>query len=216
MAWDKLHETMIKSGFEMDWGASLTERVMPYLEQAKHILDLGCGQGNDSIRLSRSGLQVTGIDLSENAINSARERAKSENLKINFRQMDMTMGLKFEDSSFDAVLANLSLHYFAKAQTKFILQEISRILESNGVLCLHVNSSEEGKKRRAKGNVISELEPGFFLERDGVTRRYFAQDELELLLENWNIVNLEQRVLKDETDQIRKMCWQVVAKTTNF
>jgi ubiquinone/menaquinone biosynthesis C-methylase UbiE len=215
MAWDELHKKMIESGFEMDWGASLTESVMPYLEHSKHILDLGCGQGNDSIRLSRSGFQVTGIDLSKNAIHSARERAESENLKIDFIPMDMSVRLNFEDSSFDMVLANLSLHYFSRTKTEFILQEISRILEPNGILCLHVNSNEEGEKRRAKGSVVSELEPGFYLKRDGVTRRYFAKDDLELLLKNWKIVNLEKRFLLGENGQNRKMCWQVVAQNTN-
>jgi 2-polyprenyl-3-methyl-5-hydroxy-6-metoxy-1,4-benzoquinol methylase len=211
MAWDELHKKMIKSGFEMDWGASLTESVMPYLEHSKHILDLGCGQGHDSIRLARMGLHVTSVDLSENAINSAREHAESENLKIDFRQMDMSSGLRFENSSFDVVLANLSLHYFSLERTQFIVQEIARILEPNGVLCLHLNSSEEGEKRRAKGSVISELEPGFFLERDGVTRRYFTQDDLDLFLQNWSIVKLEKQVLLGENEQIRKTCWQVVA-----
>jgi ubiquinone/menaquinone biosynthesis C-methylase UbiE len=211
MAWDELHKKMIESGFEMDWGASLTSSVMSYLEYSKHILDLGCGQGNDSIRLSRIGLQITGVDLSENAIHAARERAESEKLKIDFRQMDMSLGLKFEDSSFDAVLANLSLHYFSRTQTEFILQEIKRILEPDGVFCLHVNSSEEGEKRRAKGSVISELEPGFFLERDGVTRRYFTYDDLDLFLQNWSIVKLKKQVLLGENEQIRKTCWQVVA-----
>ena len=52
---------------------------------------------------------------------------------------------------------------------------------TEGVLCLPVNSSEEGKKRRARGSIVSELEPGFFLGRDGVTRRYFAREGLKNL-----------------------------------
>jgi ubiquinone/menaquinone biosynthesis C-methylase UbiE len=211
MAWDELHKKMIESGFDMDWGASLTESVMPYFEQAKYILDLGCGQGHDSIRLARAGLQVTGIDLSDNAIKLAREKAVVENLKIDFEQMNMSLGLRFADSSFDVVLANLSLHYFSLERTQFVLQEIRRILEPNGTLCFHVNSSEEGEKRRANGSLISELEPGLFLERDGVTRRYFAQNILELLLENWKILHVEKRVLLGVNGQVRKTCWQVIA-----
>ncbi len=215
MAWDELHGQIIKSGVAMDWGATLTESVMAYLEQANHILDLGCGQGHDSIRLARAGFQVTGVDISENAIVVARERAEVENLKIDFRQMDMSLGLGFPDSSFDVVLANLSLHYFSLEHTEFVLQEMKRILEPQGILCLHVNSSEEGKKRRANGSIVSELEPKFFLERDGVSRRYFDYDDLKFLLQNWEIVNLEKRVLLGKNGQIRKMCWQVVAQNTN-
>jgi ubiquinone/menaquinone biosynthesis C-methylase UbiE len=214
MAWDELHAKMIESGFEMDWGAALTSNLMPYLEDAKHILDLGSGQGNDSLRLARAGLQITGVDLSEYAIKFARARTEFANLKIVFKQMDMALGLHFADSSFDAVLANLSLHYFSLERTQFILGEIMRILEPNGTLCFHVNSSEEGEKRRAKGSVVSELEPGFFFEHDGVTRRYFARNDLELLVQDWNILNLETLELKDENGFVRKNCWQVIAKKT--
>ncbi len=211
MAWDKLYGRIIKSGIAMDWGAFLTESVMPYLEGAKHILDLGCGQGHDSIRLSRMGFQVTGVDISENAIEEARGRAGTEKLKIDFKNMDMSHGLGFADSSFDVVLANLSLHYFSLERTQFIFQEIDRILEHKGILCLHVNSREVGEKRRANGSIVSELEPEFFLEWDGVSRRYFDYNDLEFLLQNWEIENVEKRILQDEKGQVRKTCWQVIA-----
>lgn len=52
------------------------------------ILDVGCGTGRHTIELTRRGYQVVGIDLSESQLNKAREKAKNENLTIEFYRHD--------------------------------------------------------------------------------------------------------------------------------
>jgi 2-polyprenyl-3-methyl-5-hydroxy-6-metoxy-1,4-benzoquinol methylase len=52
------------------------------------ILDVGCGTGRHSIELTKRGYFVTGIDLSESQLASAREKALKENLKIDFQKHD--------------------------------------------------------------------------------------------------------------------------------
>lgn len=52
------------------------------------IIDIGCGTGRHSIELARRGYNVTGIDLSESQLEHAIEKAKTENLKIDFQLHD--------------------------------------------------------------------------------------------------------------------------------
>jgi len=54
-----------------------------------HILDVGCGRGRHALILARRGFDVTGLDLSEHAIQKARERAAEAGLDIGFRIGDM-------------------------------------------------------------------------------------------------------------------------------
>ncbi len=49
-------------------------------EPVRSILDLGCGTGNHSIPLARRGYQVNGVDLSENMLAHAVEKAGKEAL----------------------------------------------------------------------------------------------------------------------------------------
>ena len=49
-----------------------------------NIIDFGCGPGLYTSRLAKSGIQVTGVDLSINSISYAREQAQKSNLKINY------------------------------------------------------------------------------------------------------------------------------------
>ncbi len=52
------------------------------------ILDVGCGTGRHAIELTKRGYSVTGIDLSASQLKRAREKAESNRLKIDFRELD--------------------------------------------------------------------------------------------------------------------------------
>lgn len=52
------------------------------------ILDIGCGTGRHAIELTRRGYAVTGVDLSENQIKRARDKAREEGLSIDFQIRD--------------------------------------------------------------------------------------------------------------------------------
>ena len=57
-------------------------------DRSLKLLDVGCGTGRHSIELSKRGYVVSGIDLSESQLKRAKEKAKSDNLKINFQKQD--------------------------------------------------------------------------------------------------------------------------------
>ncbi|WP_300680300.1 class I SAM-dependent methyltransferase [Nocardioides sp.] len=52
-------------------------------------LDLGCGEGGDSVWLARHGWTVTGVDLSATAIARARAEAERLGFAIDFRTVDL-------------------------------------------------------------------------------------------------------------------------------
>ena len=66
------------------------------------ILDVGCGTGRHAIELSKRGYCVTGIDLSESQLKRAKEKAKENNLIIDFRCHD-ARNLPF-NSEFDVAI----------------------------------------------------------------------------------------------------------------
>lgn len=49
------------------------------------VLDLGCGQGSQAIRLARDGYEVTGVDLSEELLNEAITAGSAEPQKVRDR-----------------------------------------------------------------------------------------------------------------------------------
>ena len=61
------------------------------------ILDIGCGGGILCEPLARLGAKVTGIDTNKKAIDVAKKHAKKSDLKINYKNLDITkiQGQKF-------------------------------------------------------------------------------------------------------------------------
>jgi SAM-dependent methyltransferase len=101
-------------------------------EESPDLLDLACGRGRHSMELARRGFRVTGLDLSERAIQVAREKAQK--MPVNkpvFETGDMRNQL---DSRFN-VIVNLftSFGYFSDDQdSKKILQNVNGMLLNGG------------------------------------------------------------------------------------
>lgn len=54
------------------------------------ILDLGCGTGSMTNLMAKKGYELIGIDLSEDMLAIARDKAKDENLEVMYLNQDMT------------------------------------------------------------------------------------------------------------------------------
>lgn len=75
--------------------------------KGKRILDAGCGPGRHAQKLLAKGGNVTGIDISEEMVNIAREHCRPLG---RFFQADFEQA-EFEPASFDLITASLSLMY---------------------------------------------------------------------------------------------------------
>ena len=54
------------------------------------VLDLACGTGNVTIPLAERGYDMIGVDMSEEMLNIAADKAREKNLDILFLNQDMT------------------------------------------------------------------------------------------------------------------------------
>ncbi|MDO8528463.1 MAG: methyltransferase domain-containing protein [Nanoarchaeota archaeon] len=92
----------------------------------KEVLDLGCGSGIFTKRLSSMGVDITGLDLSESLINIARR----ENPKIKF-YVGNAKKTPFKKIQFDVITSSLMVHYVKDLNALF--KEVSRILKKRGL-----------------------------------------------------------------------------------
>ena len=99
------------------------------------ILDVGCGTGRHAIELTRRGYSVTGVDLSENMLEKARENAIDAGFEIDFRQAD-ARNLTFKEE-FDLVImiCEGAFPLMETDEMNFqILESAARSLNNNGKL----------------------------------------------------------------------------------
>ncbi len=102
-----------------------------------HILEVGCGIGGSARRLAQvTGCRVTGTDLSEHFIATARALNALVNLqdRVDFRTAD-ALHLPFADNTFDGIWSiqmNMNIH-----DKPAWLRELYRVLKPGGRLALY-------------------------------------------------------------------------------
>lgn len=75
-----------------------------------HVLDVGCGLGDNALFLAGRGHRVTAFDVSPNAIRRAGERARERGLEVNFVVADAITMRGLEGQVFTTVLDSALYH----------------------------------------------------------------------------------------------------------
>jgi ubiquinone/menaquinone biosynthesis C-methylase UbiE len=191
--WQELH-SHYQHQYRIDKPSLLAETAMPYFPKGGKVLELGAGHGQDSLYFASQGFEVVSTDIETAALEKHSE--KFTVLKINLLEK-----LPFEDASFDAVYAHLSLHYFDLLQTERIFQEIERVLRPGGVLAFLANSTDDPEYATGV-----KLEEDFFLIGK-VTKRYFSVDAARALANGFQIELLDNQghTFKDQAKGIHNL-----------
>jgi tellurite methyltransferase len=99
------------------FGKPYPELIRFFAEFSKKgkVLDLGCGQGRDSIPLARLGYAVTGIDNSKVGIEQMNQIAEAESIALTGQITDI---FEFDNfAEYDFILLD-GMFYFAKNDRK--------------------------------------------------------------------------------------------------
>jgi ubiquinone/menaquinone biosynthesis C-methylase UbiE len=111
----------------------------------KSVIDIGCGTGNHTLRLSKLGYSVQGVDISQTMLKIARR--KDENAKIRFMQGDMKKLGKIvpKNEKFDAAicLGHPSSSLMTDSDVQAFLRGTHKILKNNGLLVFDARNAKK-------------------------------------------------------------------------
>jgi len=93
------------------------------------VLEIGCGLGTDGAQFAEAGADYTGVDLTEAAVDLARQRFELFDLAGKFQTADAE-NLDFADDSFDLVYSHGVLHH--TPDTQKAIDEVHRVLRPGG------------------------------------------------------------------------------------
>lgn len=128
------------------------------------LIDLGCGQGRDSIPLARLGYKVTGIDNSKYGINQMIEKSNHENLKITGLVGDVYTFDNYQD--FDIVLLDSMFHFEKgdKQRETDLIDKIAKRITKCGLICICIQDT--GTKVKILKDTIKNTKLGFDIIND--------------------------------------------------
>lgn len=147
----------------------------------KRLLEIGCGIGTDLVRFARGGALAVGVDLSQTALDLARENARHAGVEI---RLELANGeaLPFDDESFDIVYGHGVLQYTATPER--MVAESRRVLKPGGEAVFMVYN------RLSWLNALSKLTRVELEHEDAPVLRKYSIREFERLLSDFSETRL--------------------------
>lgn len=123
-----------------------------YLEHIKKgdkVLDLGCNNGQHSLKVAKKCRQVVGVDYDKNQLQIARETGRDKKIKnVRFVYHDLESKIPVKNNSFDKVICLDVLEHLVKRVQ--LIREIKRVLRPNGLAFLAIPNIETSWKKLQK------------------------------------------------------------------
>jgi SAM-dependent methyltransferase len=145
------------------------------------VLELGCGSGNNLLPFADFGWDVTGLDISRDALSDARHNLDGVGT---FIECDLATDFPLpEDKMFDAILLPNIIYYLPRRSFTRVLQECRRRIRPEGVLLLIARTREDWRYGRGL-----EQEPGGYrldcreTGEYGLLNVFYDADELSALV----------------------------------
>ncbi len=116
----------------------LNKHLIDFCLKANHgqkVLDLGCATGELALALAGHGLQVSALDLDQQMIQIAKNKAATRQLAVEFQAADMTSALaQYPKDSFNLVscFGNTLVHLLSEDTIKNLFSDIYNLLSIQG------------------------------------------------------------------------------------
>lgn len=135
------------------------------------VLDVGCGSGEHALLAATTGLSVTGIDISQLAIERARAKARQHGLIAEFLVGDVLALDEVQrlDPPFRTVLDVGCFHTFANADRPLYAASLAGVVEPGGVLHLlcfsELTPGSDGPRRVTQAELLATFSRDWRVDR---------------------------------------------------
>jgi SAM-dependent methyltransferase len=167
-------------------------------EGAVRILELGSGQGRDTLFFAKAGFDVYALDYSQEGLEAIARKASSLGLSsVVTRQHDVRQPLPFPDGFFDGCFSHML--YCMALTTKdliFLSGEVRRVLKPDGLNIYTVRNTTDAHYRAGIHRGEDLWEVGGFIVH------FFSRQKVKDLADGYEIVQVEEF---EEGDLPRKL-----------
>lgn len=201
--WNKYYSNISEiKAMPSDFAVTIEKELCPNA----HILEVGCGNGRDSLYFLSKGHNITAVDGSDTAINRLCEITVDNKNALfvcdNFVKCDVLYQRKY-----DCIYSRFTLHAITGEQEDEMLSKIKDALAKDGLLCIEARTIHDdiyGKGKEVGYN-------SYYYNNH--FRRFIDVDEFKekLISFGFKIITLEESVGFSKTEKSDPMLMRCVA-----
>jgi tellurite methyltransferase len=159
-----------------DWARATARLVRP----GDAVLDLGCGEGRDSVFFAELGARVTGVDLAPGGLDKGRRLARRRGVHVRWIEGAMTRALP--RARFDLIFSCGTIHYVPRAERRPLFRRLAAMTRPGGYQA-HVVFTDR-QVHEEKGEIVD----------------YFTAGELREAFVEWQVMRSGERVISCAQD----------------
>jgi len=174
---------------DMLYGREPSYELVNFIKSTPEIhgiaLDLGCGDGRDSIFLARNNFSVTSVDISKVALTKLRDAAEKEHLQIRCLNLDVK-DFEFRPESYDLIVSTTLLDHLEQETRDNVIHGMKQSLKIDGFLYVEVFTIEDPGCNRSKelGEIQDLKLRNLSSEFASKIKHYFEKGELSKQFHN--------------------------------
>lgn len=119
-----------------EYAENTFQKLKPYINKKCSVLEIGCSSGITMTRIASHVKKYVGIDISRNALNSAKNNASLSHIdNVHLRVLEAKDILNLKDECFDIIILNSVIQYFPNyVYLLRVIENCTFLLNRNGVL----------------------------------------------------------------------------------
>jgi len=177
-----------KSYFGESPSDGLVDMLKKYDVNIGNALDIGAGEGRNSIYLAQIGFNVTSIEPTKDGANKIIDKSNKLNLNINVLNCDYLKDNSTE--KYDFIIAGTSLDHMEKTYLDKAIEKIKESLNLGGLVYIVVFTKED---------------PGYLKKLDSASecsnfiKHYFSKNELKEYFLGFDILYYNEYIKPDNS-----------------
>jgi tellurite methyltransferase len=179
--------------------------------RVRTILEAGCGSGRDALFYAREGFDVTGTEISQNALRRARERAESEGLRLTLVQDDLAE-TRLSPALFDASVTIHLIHLQPASIRQRMVNQLWHLTRDGGLIATANYSTSGG----GFATWAPYPEPNTWVDPKGKLVHFFDAADLRALFppDRFDLLTCEEVELAEFPDggPVTHREWLVIAR----
>ncbi len=195
-----------KYGFESPFEPDpLVKKALPYIKSGEILLDIGCGEGADSVFFANQGFQVVAIDNNNSYLNRLHAFKRDNHISNISIENSNVINYPYPQNYYDVINCLLVGCCMKRSEFEKMLASIKQSVKPKGVVIMSLRNYLDPELKEYSSSKKS-IEPNTYIKNDDCCEiRYFIEkDRLREVFKDFEILYYYEGLNPDKYLKIPK------------